>query len=64
MYIAEEEVAHAATARTWYLYGGVVPCVCDQRDWLEVGLLDSPVLPEWPNFAIDFRLKNTGTFAV
>ena len=24
--------------RMFVLYGGVVPCVCDQREWLEVGL--------------------------
>ena len=34
--------------RMFVLYGGVVPCVCDQREWLEVGLQESPVLPDGP----------------
>ena len=50
--------------RMFVFYGEVVLCVCDPRGWTEKGLLDSPVLPEWPNFAIDFRLKNAGTFEV
>ena len=34
--------------RMFVLYGGGVPCVCDQREWSEKGLQDSPVLPECP----------------
>ena len=50
--------------RMFVLYGEVVLCVCDPRGWTEKGLPDSPVLPEWPNLAIDFRLRYTGTFEV
>ena len=48
--------------RMFVFYGEVVLCVCDPGGWTEKGLLDSPVLPEWLNFAIDFTLIYALTF--